>query len=233
MNLATLLDGLGPFGAGLLSAASPCLLPLYPGFIAYLGSNARALEGRRATGLLGLLVLAGVLTTMTAVGVVLAAAAVPTSRLLAYATPVVDGLLILLGVLLLAGRNPFERLPGMRVPVVANPYRQAYVYGIVLGPIALPCAGPFLVSLLGISIGIADAAGKVGTFLVFGLGFGLPLVVLSLLAGTRSREIVGWIVAHHRAVEIVAGLLLIVVAIVDLADKWDSIRLTLGIATAG
>ena len=58
-----------------------------------------------------------------------------------------------------------------------------------------------------------------GTFLVFGLGFGLPLVVLSLLAGTRSREIVGWIVAHHRAVEIVAGLLLIVVAIVDLADN--------------
>ncbi|HEU4919071.1 MAG TPA: cytochrome c biogenesis protein CcdA [Candidatus Limnocylindrales bacterium] len=233
MNLAALLDGLGPFGAGLLSAASPCLLPLYPGFIAYLGSNARALEGRRATGLLGLLVLAGVLTTMTGVGVVLAAAAVPTSRLLAYATPVVDGLLILLGVLLLAGRNPFERLPGMRVPVVANPYRQAYVYGIMLGPIALPCAGPFLVSLLGISIGIADAAGKVGTFLVFGLGFGLPLVVLSLLAGTRSREIVGWIVARHRVVEIVAGLLLIVVAIVDLIDKWDSIRLTLGIAAAG
>lgn len=80
MNIGALLDGLGPFGAGVLSAASPCLLPLYPAFIAYLGSNAKALEGRRATGLLGLLVLAGVLTTMTAVGVVLATIAVPTSR---------------------------------------------------------------------------------------------------------------------------------------------------------
>jgi cytochrome c-type biogenesis protein len=232
MDLAAILDGLGPFGAGVLSAASPCLLPLYPGFIAYLGSNAGALEGRRGTGLLGLLVLFGVLTTMTIVGIALAIAAVPTSRLLAYATPVVDGLLFVLGVLLLAGRNPFERLPGMRVPVVANPYRQAYVYGLVLGPIALPCAGPFLVSLLGISLGIADAAGKVATFLVFGLGFGLPLVVLSLLAGTRSRQIVRWIVAHHRAVEVIAGLLLITVAVVDLVDKWESIRLTLGIAMA-
>lgn len=228
MNLAALLDGLGPFGAGVLSAASPCLLPLYPGFIAFLGANTRALEGRRATGLLGLLVLAGVLSTMTAVGVVLAAIAVPTSRLLAYATPVIDGLLILLGVLLLAGRNPFERLPGMRVPVVGNPYRQAYVYGLMLGPIALPCAGPFLVSLLGISLGVADAVGKVGTFLVFGLGFGLPLVVLSLVAGVRSREIIRWIVAHHRSVEVIAGLLLIAVAALDLADKWESIRLTFG-----
>lgn len=226
MDLGGLLAGLGPFGAGVLSAASPCLLPLYPGFIAYLGANATALEGRRATGLLGLLVLAGVLTTMTAVGIVLAIVAVPTSRLLAYATPVIDGLLIVLGLLLLAGRNPFERLPGMRVPVVANPYRQAYVYGVMLGPIALPCAGPFLVSLLGISLGVADAVGKVGTFLVFGLGFGLPLVVLSLLAGVRSREIVRWIMAHHRSVEILAGVLLITVAVLDLADKWETISLS-------
>ena len=53
-----------------------------------------------------------------------------------------------------------------------NPFGQAYVYGIVLGPLALPCAGPFLVSLLGISLGVADAAGKIWTFLLFGLGLG-------------------------------------------------------------
>jgi cytochrome c-type biogenesis protein len=229
LDLLAIVDGLGPFGAGLLSAASPCLLPLYPGFIAYLGSNARALEGRRATGLLGLLVLGGVLTTMIALGIVLAAVAVPTSRLLAWATPIVDGLLIVIGLLLIAGRNPFERLPGARVPVVVNPYGQAYVYGVMLGPIALPCAGPYLVSLLGISLGVADAAGKVATFAVFGLGFGLPLVLLSLVAGVRGREIIRWIVAHHRSVEIVAGVLLVVVAVLDLVDKAPVIASTLGL----
>jgi len=229
VSLEAFAASLGPFGAGLLSAASPCLLPLYPGFIAYLGSNARALEGRRATGLLGLLVLAGVLTTMTIAGVILAALAIPTSRLLAYATPVVDGLLIVLGVLLVAGRNPFERMPGMRVPLVANPYGQAWVYGVMLGPIALPCAGPFLVSLLGISLGVTDAAGKIGTFLVFGLGFGLPLVLLSLVAGVRGREIVRWIVARHRAIEVGSGVVLVVVAVVDLIDKWPLVAATLGL----
>jgi len=228
VDLTASLVALGPFGIGLLSAASPCLLPLYPGFIAYLGANAAALEGRRATGLLGLLVLAGVLTTMVAVGIVLVAIAVPTSLLLAYATPLIDGLLIVLGILLLLGRNPFERLPGMRVPVVANPYGQAYVYGMMLGPIALPCAGAFLVSLLGISLGVADGVAKIGTFVLFGLGFGLPLVILSLLTAVRSRAVVHWIVSHHRAVEMVSGVLLITIGMFDFVDKWESVRLTLG-----
>ena len=229
MDLTSALVALGPFGAGILSAASPCLLPLYPGFIAYLGSNARALEGRRATGLLGLLVLAGVLTTMVAVGVVLVAIAVPTGRLLAFATPVIDGLLVVLGFLLLLGRNPFNRLPGTRAPIVANPYAQAYLYAILLGPIALPCAGPFLVSLLGISLGVADAFGKIGTFVFFGLGFGLPLVLLSLLTSVRSRDVVRWVLAHHRAIEVGSGVLLIAVGTLDLLDKWETMRQTLGI----
>jgi cytochrome c-type biogenesis protein len=116
----------------------------------------------------------------------------------------------------------------MRVPIVSNPYAQAYVYGIMLGPIALPCAGPFLVSLLGISLGVVDAVGKVGTFIMFGLGFGLPLVVLSLLTAVRGRVVVRWVLGHHRAVEVISGILLIAIGTFDFVDKWESIRLTLG-----
>jgi len=229
-QLTAALAGFGPVGLGLASAASPCLLPLYPGFVAYLAANSRALEGRRGTGLLGLIVLAGVLTMMTLIAIVLVIVAVPTSRLLAVATPVIDGLLVVLGVLLIAGRNPFERLPGATVPIVSNPYGRAYLYGIFLGPIALPCAGPFLISLLGISLGVGDAAGKIGTFLLFGLGFGLPLVALSFLTGLRAQTVVRWIVLQHRRIEVVAGVLLVVVAIADFIDKWESIALTLGLA---
>ena len=165
---------------------------------------------------------------MTVVGIGLSIVGVTTGRLLAYVTPIVDGLMIVLGVLLLAGRNPFARMPSLPVPILANPFGQAFVYGLLLGPIALPCAGPFLVSLLGISLGVTDSIGKIGTFLVFGLGFGLPLVVLSLFAAARGQAIVRWIVRRHRAIEIVAGILLIAVAILDLVDKWDEIVLTLG-----
>jgi cytochrome c-type biogenesis protein len=220
---------LAVFGAGVASAASPCLLPLYPGFLAYLSANAGALAGRRATGLLGLLVLLGVLTTMVVVGVALLAASVPVGRVATYLIPVIDGFLIVLGLLLLSGHNPFQRLPGMRVPIVADPYGQAYVYGVMLGPLALPCAGPFLVALLALSVGLGDSIWRLGTFVVFGLGFGLPLLILSLLAGARQQTIVRWTVRHHRAIEVVAGTLLIAVALYDLRENWENLRFTFGL----
>jgi cytochrome c-type biogenesis protein len=217
------------FAAGVASAASPCLLPLYPGFLAYLSANAGSLAGRRATGLLGVLVLAGLLTTMVLIGAALLLAAIPIGRVASLLVPIVDGLLIVLGVLLIAGHNPFNRLPGMRVPIVRNPYGQAYVYGVMLGPIALPCAGPFLAALLALSVGLGDAVLRLGTFVVFGLGFGLPLVILSLLAGARQRSIVRWVTAHHRPIEIVSGIVLIAVALWDLRENWDGILFTLGV----
>ena len=217
------------FAAGLASAASPCLLPLYPGFLAYLSANAGSLAGRRATGLLGLLVLAGLLTTMVVLGAILVVVSVPIGLVASFLVPIVDAFLIILGVLLLAGRNPFTRLPGLGVPIVRNPYGQAYVYGIMLGPIALPCAGPFLAAMLAVSVGFGDVVLRLGTFVVFGLGFGLPLVVLSLLAGARQRSIVRFVLSHHRAIEVISGVVLILVALWDVRENWDGILFTLGL----
>ena len=81
------------FAAGVASAASPCLQPLYPGFLAYLSANAGSLAGRRASGLLGLLVLAGLLTTMVLIGALLLAVAIPVGRVASFLVPVIDGLL--------------------------------------------------------------------------------------------------------------------------------------------
>ncbi len=224
------MDGLWlAFTLGLASAASPCLLPLYPSFLAYLSANTAALSGRRGTGLLGLIILLGVLTTMLAVALILVFVAVPIGAVLGYIIPIVDGLLILLGVLLLSGRNPFERLPGMRVPFVANPFGRAYVYGLLLGPLALPCAGAFALSLIAFSVGLADTLQKIVVFIAYGLGFGLPLVLLSLLAGARQRQIVQYVTRHHRIIEIIGGVVLIAVGVADLIINLDNLRLTFGL----
>jgi cytochrome c-type biogenesis protein len=224
------VDGLWlAFTLGLASAASPCLLPLYPSFLAYLSTNVGALEGRRASGLLGLVILAGVLTTMLVVALVLVAVSVPIGSLLGVVIPLVDLLLITLGVLLLLGRNPFERLPGMRVPLVSNPFGQAYVYGLLLGPLALPCAGAFAISLIAFSVGLEETLPRILTFIVYGLGFGLPLVLLSLLAGARRQQVVRFITRHHRTIEIVGGVLLIGAGLWDLTINWDAITSTFGV----
>ncbi len=165
---------------------------------------------------------------MLAVAVILIFVSVPMGALLAYLVPLTDGLLVVLGVLLLAGRNPFALLPGMSVPIIADPFGRAYVYGLMLGPLALPCAGAFALSLIAFAVGLTDALQKVVVFLAYGLGFGLPLVILSLITGARQRQIVGAVTRRHRAIEVFAGILLIAVGIGDFLLNVDNIRLTLG-----
>lgn len=166
---------------------------------------------------------------MLGLAVVLVLVAMPIGAVLGYLVPAVDLLLITLGILLLTGRNPFERLPGTRVPIVANPFGQAYLYGLMLGPLALPCAGAFALSLIAYSVGLMETLPRILTFLAYGLGFGLPLVLLSLLAGARRERIVRFVARNHRRIEIVGGVLLIGVGIGDLIVNWESIRLTFGL----
>lgn len=166
---------------------------------------------------------------MLGVAVILVIVSVPIGAVLGYLIPLTDALLIGLGIALLADRNPFARLSGVRVPFVANPFGRAYLYGLLLGPLALPCAGAFALALIAYSVGLTEAVEKVLVFLAYGLGFGLPLVVLSLLAGARQQQIVRFVTRHHRAIDVVAGVLLIAVGIGDLILNWDNLRRTFGL----
>jgi cytochrome c-type biogenesis protein len=220
------------WGLGLASAASPCLLPLYPAFLAYLtgatGAEAGSSKSRRISGFLGLAVLAGLITSMLLIGLIVVAVSAPISALLGFAIPIIDGLLIVLGVMLLAGFNPFMKVPSIRVPGANGPTSQAYIYGMFLGPIALPCAGPFLVATLAISVGATETIGTMATFAVFALGFGMPLVLLSVLARSRQDSVVRFLARHHRHIEIISGVLLIGAGTWDLWINWESILITFG-----
>ena len=209
---------------GLLATTSPCVLPLYPGFLAYL-SGQTELELGKGKYFLGLFVLIGVLTMMLALGGLIALLAVPTGNVLAFIIPLADVLIFLLGVLLLLDRNPFKTLPQIQVPVLRHPFLNAYIYGLLYGPIALPCSGPLVVGIFALSLTAGEALSKLWVFLWFGLGFGLPLFVLSLLSGALQRQLTSFFAHHSRVVNIIGGVLLIGIAIYDLSLNWDMLRL--------
>ncbi len=213
---------------GLLSAASPCILPLYPGFLAYLSGVQEATGRRRGRYFLGVFVLAGVLTMMLALGLVIALISVSVGQALSVAIPLADLLIISLGVMLLLNRNPFKRLPQIRVPLLSNPYANAFLYGLLYGPIALPCSGPLVVSIFALSLTAGEAFSKLGIFLWFGLGFGLPLLALSFLSGAAQCWITRQFARRARVINIVAGVLLVGIGIFDLWSNWDLIRTFLG-----
>ena len=219
---------LSSFLLGLLATANPCILPLYPGFLAYLSGQAESGPGRQRY-FLGFFVLAGVLSMMLALGGLIAALSVSIGRFLAYVIPVADLLLLGLGILLLLDRNPFKALPQIKVPFLRHPFLNAYVYGLLYGPITLPCSGPLVVSIFTLSLTVGQATRQLWTFLWFGLGFGLPLLILSLLSGGLQRRLTRLFARHSRLINASGGLLLIGIVIYDVTLNWQMLRLFLGI----
>jgi cytochrome c-type biogenesis protein len=197
-----------------------CLLPLYPGLIAFLVSNTEDERTRAAMKWLGLIVLAGVLTAMLLVGLLLYLIQQSFGALLQYLLPLVYGIVILLGIFMLLDRNPFARLSTAQVPVLSNPYAGAFVYGLLLGPMTLPCTGPIITSAF--LLGADDTRVLVNGilwFLAFGLGFGWILVVLPFIALPAQRRLVGGLAHNHRLLNRAAGILLIAVGIFGIVTE--------------
>ena len=213
-------------GLGLLASTSPCILPLYPGYLAYLSGTHESTQGK-ARYFLGFFVLAGVLTMMLALGLLIALLSVSVGRALSIVIPLADLLLIGLGILLLLDKNPFKIIPQIQVPALKNPFFNAFVYGLLYGPIALPCSGPLVVGIFALSLTAAEALSKLSFFLWFGLGFGLPLLMLSLISGAKQHTITRWFAKNARLVNILGGLLLIGVGVYDFWVNWELIELLL------
>ncbi len=206
---------------GLLATTNPCVFPLYPGFLAYLSGSQDRMGKGVGRYFLGVFVLLGVLTMMVFLGAIIAWLAIPIGSALRWVIPVADALIILLGILLIININPFKQIPQIQTPGVYHPFGNAFLYGLLYGPITLPCSGPLVVSIFAISLSAGEAFGRLSTFLWFGLGFGLPLLLLSFLAGGAQRWITRFFALHSRWVNLVGGLLLVGIGIYDLAINWE------------
>jgi cytochrome c-type biogenesis protein len=189
-----------------------CILPLYPGLIAFLAGNAG--NTKMAIGWLGVLVLAGILSLMLGIGALLFALQQTFSAILPLLLPIIYGVVILLGVLMLAGYNPFKRLSSSQAPLLRNPYAAAYLYGLLIGPMTLPCAGPLVISAFLIGSGsFSRLADGLLYFLFFGLGFGWPLLLLPLIAQPMQRRFTRWMTSNSGALTRFSGVLLIAIGI--------------------
>jgi cytochrome c-type biogenesis protein len=216
-------EAITSIGLGLLASTSPCVFPLYPGFLAYI-SGGPAIASSRRRFFLGWFVLAGVLTMMVALGALIAALQIPIGSALRWLVPLSDVIIIGLGVMLILNFNPFKALPQIKIPALRHPLANAFVYGLLYGPITLPCSGPLIVSIFALSLSAGGALSQLSVFLWFGLGFGLPLLAMSFLAGGLQRQITRLLARHSRVVNLIGGLLLVGIGLYDIAINWELIR---------
>ena len=219
---------LASLSIGLLATTSPCVLPLYPGFLAYISSGQNGLQGKPSRYFLGFFVLAGVLTMMLALGGIIALLSVSVGKALSFIIPVADAIIIIFGIMLLLNVNPFKKLPQVQVPFLSHPFVNAFMYGLLYGPIALPCSGPLVVSIFALSLTVVDALGKLNVFFWFGIGFGIPLLALSFFSGASQRWITRQFAMRAHLINFISGLLLLGVAIYDISANWELIKVFIG-----
>ncbi len=220
---------LGIFAAGILAGGSPCALPLLPGFIGYLSSRGEGL-GSREKSLVGILIILGVLGGMLALAALAAIIRTSLGNLLVIATPLVAALLVFFGALLIANHNPFYRIPTLNIPRMKSNLAEALAYGGLYGIIALPCSATVIIP---VTLAISISSSPVGTlgvfllFLLFGLGLGLPVIVVSLLSRAQGDWLVRQFARRARTMNVLAGVLLIGVAIYDLVIVYPFLRIYL------
>ncbi len=223
--------------AGLISFLSPCVLPLVPGYLGFLGGSVTPRSAASAPGqatmptrgrtvlgvLLFILGFSAVFVALTAFGGVASVFLIQWGELV---TRILGAVVVLMGLVFLGLFGFAQR--ELRFHVDAK-YGMigAPLLGVALGIGWAPCLGPTLSAIFALSFNAGDPvrAGFLG--LAYSLGLGIPFLLVALGFGWASSTI-GFLRRHIRVVNIIGGVLLIVLGVLMVTGLWTDImsRLT-------
>lgn len=209
--------------AGFVSFFSPCILPLVPAYLSYATglavsdmADGVAKRGRMLTG--AVLFVSGFGVVFVALGVAAGSLGWFTWQHMDSFTIVLGVLMILSGVLFL-GLVPFRATPlGLKgLPGVGLGF--APVLGAMFAIVWLPCVGPVLGAILTMASSSTSPLQGGLLLVVYTIGFGLPFVAAALMwqVALRAFRLVS---NHRRAVNAVAGLVMVGIGIAMLLGWW-------------
>jgi cytochrome c-type biogenesis protein len=210
--------------AGFVSFASPCVLPLLPGYLAFLGgalgNESERTKYRATAGAVSFIL--GFSLFYVSLGAVfgeLGQQFRDHQRVIA----VVFGIgTIVLG-LFFAGWLPWARLQRERrwhyVPSAT--VVGAFLLGFLFGVGWTPCIGPTLASILGIAASTSGSTATRGSILAFFYccGLGIPFVLFAV-AGEWATTTSAWLRRHQRVIGQVGGVMLIAIGVAEVTGLW-------------
>ncbi|UWF77834.1 MULTISPECIES: cytochrome c biogenesis CcdA family protein [Microbacterium] len=235
--------------AGLVSFLSPCVLPLVPGYLGFIGGAvapkagastgsasgtagasagsapvATATRGRLVLGVL--LFIAGFTVVFVAYTVIGGAASVFFLEWGDLITRVLGLVIIAMGLVFLGLFGFAQREMRMHVNS-ATGLIGAPLLGFALGIGWAPCIGPTLAAITAVSWTLGDPwrAGLLGV--AYSLGLGIPFLLVALGFGWASRAI-AFLRRHIRVVNIVGGALLILLGVLMVTGLWTQLMSTVG-----
>ena len=212
--------------AGLVSFASPCILPLVPGYLGLVGSLVG--DGQRGRGRLvaGVALFIAGFTLVFVLGTAIVGGA--SSFLLQYSDVIVRVLgvvLILLG-LVFVGQFSFLQRVWKPQQVKAGGLWAAPVVGVVFALGWTPCSGPTLAAISALTVTTGSAWQGAILGLAYALGLGIPFLLIALGIGWAGGA-VAWLRRHIRAVNIAGGAMLIAIGVLMVTGAWNAIMQSL------
>jgi cytochrome c-type biogenesis protein len=217
--------------AGLVSFASPCVVPLVPGYLSYLaavvgdeddaqGAVAVRTSRWRVAGSAALFV-AG-FTTVFVLGTVAVlgmTTSLITNQLLLQR---VGGVLTILMGLVFVGFIPALQRQARFTPRQVSTVAGAPLLGAVFALGWTPCLGPTLTGVIAVASATDGASVARGVLLVIAycLGLGIPFVLLAFGSAWAMKGL-GWLRRHTRAIQIFGGALLILVGLALVTGLWN------------
>jgi cytochrome c-type biogenesis protein len=217
----------GAFVAGLLSFASPCVLPLVPPYLAYIGGVSieqlreagGAKEGAKLRGrvlLAAFSFVAGFSTVFVALGATASWIGQAVSAHLGILGYVAGILITLMGLNFLhVIRIPLiERTARLGVAEKPAGLIGAYIIGLAFGFGWSPCVGPVLAAILLMAGAEQSAREGVWLLFVYSLGIGLPFLIAAAFASAfmrwsaRFRTRLDWVEKAMGVFLILAGALI-------------------------
>lgn len=216
--------------AGAVSFASPCVIPLVPGYLAYLTGLVGAEGGtgadrRRMVGAVALFVLGfAVVFTATVVTVLGVADQLflneVTLQRIGGVVTIAMGLVFVGLVPALQRDVRIHPRPGLGPRHVLG----APLLGAVFGLGWTPCLGPTLAGVTALAVGTPGGGLARGVLLVaaYCLGLGVPFLLLALGARWAVRA-VSWLRAHVRAVQLAGGGMLVLVGLLLVTGLWSQL----------
>jgi cytochrome c-type biogenesis protein len=217
--------------AGFVSFASPCVLPLLPGYLAFLSGAAGSLEGRSGRGRAVLGAIAFIIG-FAIVFVSLGALFGGFGRLVRddqRTLSIVFGAITILLGMFFAGWWPSRWLNRERrihhLPRASILGAGALGFLFALG--WTPCIGPTLGAIFALAAtnGASALRGSILAFF-YCLGLGIPFVVAALATEWVSTAS-SWLRRHQRTIGRIGGGLLIVIGVLEVTGVWHTFVLWL------
>jgi len=210
-------------GAGFITFLSPCVLPLIPGYVAFMTGMtfAELTSSERKTSQVlmpSLLFVLGFSIVFVALGT---SASVVGSFLSQYSSvleKVAGGIIMLLGFFMLGiikvpwlyGEARFEMHKAKRFGGLA-----ALVMGMAFAFGWSPCVGPVLGSILMLAANSAEAGRGALLLGVYSIGLGVPFVLVALLLG-KVKPVLNWLNRHALMINRIAGVVLMTLGLLIL-----------------